>query len=407
MIQVPQELEAEWNALTRSTVDLIPEEEFLERLQAARKNRTPLRIKYGVDPSAPDLHLGHTVPIRKLKQFQEFGHQVIFLIGDFTARIGDPTGKSETRRRLTKQEVDSNAHTYLEQIFKLLDEAKTEVVYNSSWLEKMTFSDVIELSSKYTVARMLEREDYKKRFKDEKPIYVHEFLYPLMQGYDSIVLRSDVEIGGTDQKFNILVARELQREFGQPPQIILTLPILIGTDGQNKMSKSLNNYIGIAEPPQEIFGKVMSIPDSLMAGYLELTLGYAPSEVAGLMRSIEEGKLHPRDLKARLARELVAIYHSASAAKTAEEEFNRVFRERDIPSDIQDVTLQCEDGKLWIVKLLVQTGLAKSNREARKLITSGAVWLNAEKITDQDFEVSTGQHVVKVGKRRFLRATVT
>ena len=255
-----------------------------------------MRIKYGVDPSAPDLHLGHTVPIRKLKQFQDFGHQVIFLIGDFTARIGDPTGKSETRKRLTKEQVDSNARTYLEQIFKLLDEAKTQVVYNSTWLEKMTFSDVIELSSKYTVARMLEREDYKKRFKDEKPIYVHEFLYPLMQGYDSIVLRSDVEIGGTDQKFNILVAREVQREFGQSPQIIITLPILVGTDGLNKMSKSLNNYIGITEPPQEIFGKVMSIPDRLMADYLELTLGYAPAEVEGLMRSVEQGKLHPRDL---------------------------------------------------------------------------------------------------------------
>lgn len=407
MIRVPQELEAEWNALTRSTVDLIPEEEFLERLQAARKNRTPLRVKYGVDPSAPDLHLGHTVPIRKLKQFQDFGHQVIFLIGDFTARIGDPTGKSETRKRLTKEQVDSNARTYLEQIFKLLDEAKTQVVYNSTWLEKMTFSDVIELSSKYTVARMLEREDYKKRFKDEKPIYVHEFLYPLMQGYDSIALRSDVEIGGTDQKFNILVARELQRESGQSPQIILTLPILIGTDGLNKMSKSLNNYIGITEPPQEIFGKVMSIPDRLMADYLELTLGYAPAEVEGLMRSVEQGKLHPRDLKARLAGELVATYHSATAAKAAEEEFSRVFRERDIPTDIQEMTLQCEDAKLWIVKLLVQTGFAKSNREARKLITAGAVCLNAEKITDQDYEVSTGQHVLKVGKRRFLRVTVT
>ncbi len=407
MIRVPQELEAEWNALTRSTVDLIPEEEFLERLQAARKNRTPLRVKYGVDPSAPDLHLGHTVPIRKLKQFQDFGHQVIFLIGDFTARIGDPTGKSETRKRLTKEQVDSNARTYLEQIFKLLDEAKTQVVYNSTWLEKMTFSDVIELSSKYTVARMLEREDYKKRFKDEKPIYVHEFLYPLMQGYDSIALRSDVEIGGTDQKFNILVARELQREYGQSPQIILTLPILIGTDGMNKMSKSLNNYIGITEPPQEIFGKAMSIPDRLMADYLELTLGYAPDEVAGLMRSVEQGKLHPRDLKARLARELVATYHSATAAKAAEEEFNRVFRERDIPTDIQETTLRCEDAKLWIVKLLVQAGFAKSNREARKLITAGAVCLNTEKITDQDYEVSTGQHVLKVGKRRFLRVTVT
>ncbi len=407
MIRVPQELEAEWNALTRSTVDLIPEEEFLERLQAARKNRTPLRVKYGVDPSAPDLHLGHTVPIRKLKQFQDFGHQVIFLIGDFTARIGDPTGKSETRKRLTREQVDSNARTYLEQIFKLLDEAKTQVVYNSTWLEKMTFSDVIELSSKYTMARMLEREDYKKRFKDEKPIYVHEFLYPLMQGYDSIVLRSDVEIGGTDQKFNILVARELQREFGQSPQIILTLPILIGTDGLNKMSKSLNNYIGITEPPQEIFGKAMSIPDRLMADYLELTLGYAPAEVEGLMRSVEQGKLHPRDLKARLARELVATYHNATAAKAAEEEFNRVFRERDIPADIQDMILQCEDAKLWIVKLLVQAGFAKSNREARKLISAGAVWLNAEKITDQDYEVSTGQHVLKVGKRRFLRVTVT
>ncbi|MCX7766415.1 MAG: tyrosine--tRNA ligase, partial [Candidatus Sumerlaeia bacterium] len=279
----------QWEIISAGTVEIIPEAELMEKLERSIREKKPLKIKLGVDPSAPDIHLGHTVPLRKLKQFQELGHQVIFLIGDFTAMIGDPSGRSVTRPKLTREQVQANAKTYFEQVFKILDEQKTRVVYNSDWLGKMSFAEVIELSAKYSVARMLERDDFKTRFKEEKPIFIHEFLYPLMQGYDSVVLEADVEIGGTDQKFNLLVARELQREFGQEPQAIITLPLLLGTDGINKMSKSLGNYIGITEPPQEIFGKVMSIPDALILDYFQLVLGYPPAELNKLKSILEQG----------------------------------------------------------------------------------------------------------------------
>jgi tyrosyl-tRNA synthetase len=396
-------LAEELEILTSGTVDLLTVEELEERLRRSHEAGTPLNVKFGADPSAPDLHVGHTVPIRKLKQFQDLGHQVIFLIGDFTARIGDPTGKSETRKPLSADEVATNAKTYLDQMFHILDRQKTQVVFNSVWLSKMTFAEVIDLSAKYTVARMLEREEYKRRFKDERAIYIHEFLYPLMQGYDSVVLRADVEIGGTDQKFNLLVGRELQREYGQPPQIVMTLPLLVGLDGENKMSKSLGNYIGITEPPQEIFGKAMSIPDALMPDYLELALGYSRSQVDALMRDVKGGRLHPRDLKARIARELTAAFHSKQAARDAEENFNRIFRERGLPEDMEEKVLRAKDGKLWIVKMLVDAGLVQSNREARKLITQGAVMLNSEKITSEDMELVPGEYTVKVGKRKFAR----
>jgi tyrosyl-tRNA synthetase len=396
---IAQELEI----LTSGTVDLLTVEELEERLRRSHATAKPLNIKFGADPSAPDLHVGHTVPIRKLRQFQELGHQVIFLIGDFTARIGDPTGKSETRKPLSADEVAANAKTYLDQMFRILDREKTRVVYNSEWLSRMTFVDVIELSAKYTVARMLERDEYKKRFKDERAIYIHEFLYPLMQGYDSVELHADVELGGTDQKFNLLVGRELQREYGQPPQVVMTLPLLVGLDGENKMSKSLGNYIGITESPDEIFGKAMSIPDTLMPDYLELALGYPRSQVDALMRDVAAERLHPRDLKARIARELTTAFHNADAARAAEDNFNRVFRERALPEEMEEKVLHTKDGKLWLVKMLVDAGLVQSNREARKLILQGAVSLDSEKVTSEDMDLAPGEYAVKIGKRKFAR----
>jgi tyrosyl-tRNA synthetase len=396
-------IEKQLEILTSGTIDLLTVEELGERLRRSQATGEPLNIKFGADPSAPDLHVGHTVPIRKLRQFQELGHQVIFLIGDFTARIGDPTGKSETRKPLSADEVAANAKTYLDQMFRILDREKTRVVYNSDWLSKMTFADVIELSAKYTVARMLERDEYKKRFKDERAIYIHEFLYPLMQGYDSIVLHADVELGGTDQKFNLLVGRELQREYGQPPQVVMTLPLLVGLDGENKMSKSLGNYIGITESPEEIFGKAMSIPDTLMPDYLELALGYPRSEVDELMRDVAAGRVHPRDLKARIARELTRAFHSEDAARAAEDNFNRIFRERALPEDMEEKILHTKDGKIWLVKMLVDAGLVQSNREARKLIVQGAVSLDSEKVTSEDMDLVPGEYTVKIGKRKFAR----
>ncbi len=396
-------LREEWELITSGAVDVIPEDKLLEKLQKSHKSGVPLRIKYGADPSAPDIHLGHTVPIRKLKQFQELGHQVVFLIGDFTARIGDPTGKSDTRKRLSAEEVAANAKTYLDQIFKILDPDKTEVVYNSTWFEEMNFTKVVELAAKYTVARMLERDDFKKRFTGERPIFIHEFLYPLAQGWDSVEVRSDVEIGGTDQKFNCLVAREIQREFGQEPQCVLTFPLLVGTDGKNKMSKSLGNYVGITESPREIFGKIMSIPDDLMGDYFRLTLGYGEGEVTRLLSDVAKDRVHPRDLKARLGRELVTLYHNAAAARNAEEEFNRVFRQKELPDEIEVKTLFGGEGGMQIVNALTQAGLAASGREARRLIAGGGVMIDGARVTTPDFILGQGEHMLKIGKRRFLK----
>lgn len=393
----------QWEIISAGTVEIIPETELMDKLERSIREKKPLKIKLGVDPSAPDIHLGHTVPLRKLKQFQELGHQVIFLIGDFTAMIGDPSGRSVTRPKLSREQVQENAKTYFEQVFKILDEQKTQVVYNSDWLGKMSFAEVIELSAKYSVARMLERDDFKTRFKEEKPIFIHEFLYPLMQGYDSVVLGADVEIGGTDQKFNLLVARELQREFGQEPQAIITLPLLIGTDGINKMSKSLGNYIGITEPPQEIFGKVMSIPDALILDYFQLALGYPPAEINKLKTTLEQGEINPRDLKARLAKEIVAAYYDEVTAQKSAEEFDRIFKYKSAPEHIEEQTINLDGEKMWVVRLLVQAGLARSNREARKLITEGGVDINAERVTDVEQELPPGQYIIKVGKRRFKK----
>jgi tyrosyl-tRNA synthetase len=405
-MHIPPALKEEWEIITSRAVDVILEEELLEKLKAARKEGRALRIKYGADPSAPDIHLGHTVPIRKLREFQDLGHKVVFIIGDFTARIGDPTGKSETRKRLTPEEVDDNARTYLAQIFKILDPKKTEVVKNSSWFDRMTFAQIIELGAKYTVARMLERDDFKKRISEERPIFIHEFLYPLAQGWDSVVVKADVEIGGTDQKFNCLVARDIMREAGMTPQCVMTFPILLGTDGVNKMSKSLSNYIGITEPPREIFGKIMSIPDSIMGDYFELTLGYKKEDVKKITDDVEKGIIHPRNLKARLGRELVTLYHSAPAAQAAEEEFNRVFREKELPDEILQKIFYREDCEPTITNLLTKTGLAPSNREARRLVSGGGVYVDNIRVESPDNRLEPGEHIVKVGKRRFLKIII-
>jgi tyrosyl-tRNA synthetase len=401
--------EKQLGILTSGTVDVISQEELLRKLQ--RRDR-PLRIKLGMDPTAPDLHLGHTVVLHKLRQFQELGHEVIFLIGDFTGMIGDPSGRSETRKSLTAEEVTRNAETYMRQISKILDPARTQVEFNSKWLRPLTGQDLIGLASRYTVARMLERDDFQKRYREGLPISIHEFLYPLIQGYDSVVLRADVELGGTDQKFNLLVGRELQRDFGQEPQVIMTVPILEGTDGVQKMSKSLGNAIGIEEPAREIYGKVMSIPDSLLMRYYELVTPLAAEETKKIRQGITQGSLHPRDAKANLARILVTLYHGADAAEEAARAFDRVFREKGLPDEIETADLSVEEfrgsktGSIVpsLPLVLTASGLTVSNSEARRLIRQGAVEVDGTRVTDVDYALATdGEHLIRVGKRRFKK----
>lgn len=403
--EIKEQVARQLDILRRGTAEIISEEELAKKLAASLKKGEPLRVKLGTDPSAPDIHLGHAVVYRKLKQFQDLGHQVLFLIGDFTGKIGDPSGKNVTRPPLTTEQVEANARTYAEQIFKIMDPERTQIVFNSHWLGKMSFEDVIRLASRYTVARMLERDDFANRYHSGRPIGIHEFFYPLMQGYDSVELKADVELGGTDQKFNLLVGRDLQREFGQEPQVAIMMPLLVGTDGVNKMSKSLGNYIGISEAPSEIYGKVMSIPDELMPTYFELATDLPLSEIEQFMKDLEADRVHPRDLKRKLAREIVTLYHGWQEAKGAEEEFDRVFRQGELPDDIPSFRLEAEDykeGKVWIVKLLERTGLVQSRGEARRLITSGAVRIDNVKKTDPDLELKpqVGM-VVQIGKRRF------
>jgi len=401
-------IDEQLSILSRGTAEIISIEELRSALERAQKENRPLRVKLGTDPSAPDIHLGHTVVYRKLKQFQDLGHEVYFLIGDFTGRIGDPTGKSTTRKPLTREEVEANAKTFAQQVYKILDPDKTKIVFNSTWLSPLTFEDVIKLASKYTVARMLERDDFAKRYQENKPISIHEFFYPLMQGYDSVALRADVELGGTDQKFNLLVGRELQREFGQTPQIALMMPLLVGTDGVQKMSKSLGNYIGIDEKPEEMYGKVMSIPDELMLNYYELVTEVPIDEIKSIFAGLEAGKLHPRDVKRRLAREIVGLYHGQEAAKAAEETFDLVFRRGDIPENIPvfQVPLEELDGpaQIWVVKLLVLAGLVSSSSEARRMIKQGAVKLDGIRIDDESAQVELdSERVIQVGKRKFAQ----
>lgn len=405
--EIREQASRQLEALKRGAMEIISEEELEKKLLSSLETGEPLRVKLGTDPSAPDIHLGHAVVYRKLKQFQDFGHQVIFLIGDFTGRIGDPSGKNVTRPPLTTEEVKANARTYAEQIFKILDPERTQIVFNSHWLGKMSFEDVLRLASRYTVARMLERDDFSNRYASGRPIGIHEFFYPLMQGYDSVALEADVELGGTDQKFNLLVGRDLQREFGMEPQVAMMMPLLVGTDGVNKMSKSLGNYIGINEPPAEIYGKLMSIPDELMQTYYELATDLPLAEIQKLMENLEAGQAHPRDVKRKLARQIVTLYHGWQAALDAEEEFDRVFRQGQLPEDIPSFRLEaedCQEGRVWIVRLLVRTGLVQSNGEARRLIKSGAVRIDHVRQTDPDSEIKPqAGMVVQIGKRRFAR----
>ncbi|MGQ9556829.1 MAG: tyrosine--tRNA ligase [Desulfurispora sp.] len=407
MLDVAKQLEI----IKRGVAEIVPEEELVSKLQRAVATGRPLKIKLGLDPTAPDIHLGHTVVLQKMRQFQELGHEVIIILGDFTGRIGDPTGKSETRRQLTEEQVKENARTYEKQIFKILDRDKTRIVFNSSWLAPLTFAQVIELAAKYTVARMLEREDFSKRYREGQPISIHEFFYPLMQGYDSVALACDVELGGTDQKFNLLMGRHLQKEFGQEPQIAIMMPILEGLDGVHKMSKSLGNYIGIDEPPREMYGKTMSLPDELMVRYYELVTPLALEEVREIARGLQEGTLHPRDAKMRLARELVTFYHGARAAQEAEEEFKRIFQQHDLPDEVPEYVLTpdlLEGGAIQLSRLLHQSGLAASNSEAKRLIQQGGVKLDGEKLDDPQMLLRpVDGSVLRVGKRKFLRLRVS
>ena len=400
-------LEEELALITRGTEEIFPEEELIEKLKKARQNKKPLKVKLGVDPTGTDLHLGHLIPVLKLKQFQDLGHEAILIIGDYTAMVGDPTGRNKTRPQLTHDQVMENCRTYQEQVFRILDPDKTRVVYNGQWFGKMSFQDVIKLMSQMTLARMLEREDFANRLQNQLPISLHEMIYPLMQGYDSVAIEADIELGGIDQKFNILVGRELQRTIGLEPQVGVCNPILIGLDGKEKMSKSLGNYIGIDEPAYEMYGKTMSIPDELMMMYFELITDLPIAELRAMEQQMQKGELHPMEAKRLLAREIVARFHSAAAAQEAEAEFDRVFKENQIPDDIPEVLLtqeDLEDGRIWLVRLLVKAGLVKSNGEGRRSIQQGGVRINGEVVddVDLDWEAEPGA-VIQIGKRRFAR----
>ena len=388
--------------IRRGCAELIVEEELARKLATGRK----LRVKLGLDPTAPDLHLGHTVVINKLRHFQELGHQVQFLIGDFTGMIGDPTGKNQTRPPLTREQILANAQTYRDQVFRILDPGKTQILFNSEWSDKLGAEGMIRLASRYTVARLLERDDFSRRMKSNQPIAVHELLYPLMQGYDSVAMQADVELGGTDQKFNLLVGRELQKDFGQEPQCILTMPLLEGLDGKEKMSKSLGNYVGIAEPPQDIFGKLMSISDELMWRYIEL-LSFEPLATVRQWKEQVAAGANPREVKAAFAKEIVARFHGRPAAEKAQADFDQRFREGALPQDIPEVTLQAPQGGILIGHLLKQAGLTPSTSEAQRMIEQGGVKVNGERLSDWSMRLSAGEVlVVQVGKRKFARVTV-
>ncbi|GFO66238.1 tyrosine--tRNA ligase [Geomonas paludis] len=392
--------------IKRGAVEILVEKELVEKLEKSAKTGVPLKIKAGFDPTAPDLHLGHTVLLHKMRQFQKLGHEVHFLIGDFTGMIGDPTGKSETRKVLTREDVLKNAETYKEQVFKILDPKLTKVVFNSEWLGKLTASDMIGLASKYTVARMLEREDFSNRFSNQMPISIHEFMYPLVQGYDSVALKADVELGGTDQKFNLLVGRELQREWGQAPQCVITMPLLEGLDGVNKMSKSLGNYIGINEPADEIYGKVMSISDELMVRYYELLSDLTMAQFEQLKADLKSGAVHPMEAKKQLAREMVARYHGADAATVADENFVKRFKNNETPDEMPEFALKAEGEKVLLCRVLAEAQLVKSNSEGRRSIQGGGVKINGEKISDENLEIAcSGEYIIQVGKRRFAKVS--
>jgi tyrosyl-tRNA synthetase len=394
--------------LKKGSAEIIREAELLIKLEKSTKTGNPLRVKLGVDPTAPDIHLGHTVVIRKLKHFQEMGHTAVFLIGDFTAMVGDPTGQSETRPPLTREQVNANAETYLEQVFKILDRKKTEIRYNSEWLDKLSSYDIVRLCAKYRVARMLEREDFHTRLTNQQPISMHELLYPLLVAYDSVVLESDVELGATEQKFNLLMGREIQREYGQESQVAFTMPILVGLDGSRKMSKSLGNYVGITETPDQMFGKMMSIPDELMWSYYELVTDRTPEEIAKLKSDVSSGSTHPMDVKMLLAREVVSGFHGEAAARKAAEMFQRVFRDRQAPEEAPVKNVAA--GAPQMIKVLLMTlGLAPSVREAERLVKQGAVEIDGQRIDDprNEVDLSKGRDfLLRAGKKKFVRVVV-
>lgn len=399
MVSVEEQLEL----IERGVVDCISREELVKKLQRSLETGIPLKVKAGFDPTAPDLHLGHTVLLQKLKQFQDLGHDISFLIGDFTGMIGDPTGKSETRKALTVEQVAENAETYKKQVFKILDPEKTTVVFNSSWLSKLSSIDMIKLASELTVARMLEREDFKTRYEGGKPISIHEFLYPLIQGYDSVAMEADVELGGTDQLFNVLMGRDLQRSRGQEPQIVLTLPLLEGLDGVNKMSKSLGNYIGITESADNIYGKLLSVSDELMFRYFSLLTDLSSKEIDDLKAKVAAGSLHPKEVKQRLARELTTRFHSEEAALAAEKNFEKVFAKGGIPDDVPEYICSSKE-PVPLPNLLADAGLVKSTSEGRRMVKQKAVSIDGEKTADVNYLVEPGNEMlIKVGKRRFCK----
>ncbi|MGE5398695.1 MAG: tyrosine--tRNA ligase [Chitinophagales bacterium] len=402
---IKKEVQRQLEFLQRGTAEIVPLEELVKKIENSVKTGNPLKAKLGLDPTAPDIHLGHTVVLNKLRQFQDLGHEVRLIIGDFTGRIGDPSGKSETRKQLTEEEIIANAKTYKEQIFKVLDPSKTKIYFNSEWLGPMAFADVIKLAAKYTVARMMERDDFAKRYREGLPISVHEFLYPLMQGYDSVILEADVELGGTDQKFNLLVGRNLQREYGQEPQVALMMPILEGTDGVQKMSKSLGNYIGINEDPNEIFGKTMSIPDKLITRYFELATRVPTEEIKKIENSMKDGSMNPRDAKMKLAREFITTFHGAEQAEAAEQRFKLVFQRGDIPEDIPEYKVSTTEA--WLPKLMADAGLVPSTSDGKRMIKQGAVKINGEKVDDDNATITMEDGmVIQVGKRKFARIVI-
>ncbi|WP_457634959.1 tyrosine--tRNA ligase [Persephonella sp.] len=395
--------EEQLKIIKKGVLDIISEQELLEKLKEER----PLIVKAGFDPTAPDLHLGHTVLLQKLRTFQQLGHTVYFIIGDFTAMIGDPSGRDKTRPPLTKEQVLQNAKTYKEQVFKVLDPEKTVVVFNSEWLGNMTAQDLIKLTARYTVARMLERDDFKKRFKENKPIAIHEFIYPLLQAYDSVAVKADVELGGSDQRFNLLIGRDIQKEYGiEKPQVAILLPLLVGTDGKKKMSKSYDNYIGITEPPEEMFGKIMSIPDELMWDYWELLTDLTVEEIQKMKEDVETGVLHPMEVKKQLAMYIVTRFHDEESAIRAKEHFERVHSKRELPEDIPEpeIIIGTENRKIPLYELVYKLGFAPSKSEARRLIKGGAVKIDGSKITDPYAEVDlSSEFILQVGKRKFAR----
>lgn len=408
--QQQEEVGRQLHIISRGVVEIVPVDELKRKIMKSVVKEEPLRVKLGLDPSAPDIHIGHTVVMQKLRQFQELGHQVQLIIGDFTGKIGDPTGKSETRKQLTDEDVLRNAETYRQQIFKILDPDKTQVFFNSEWLAPMSFADVVKLSAKVTVARMLERDDFTKRYQSGHPISIHEFFYPLMQGMDSVALKSDIELGGTDQKFNLLMGRTLQKEYDVDTQVVIMTPLLEGLDGVKKMSKSLRNYIGIDEEPNEIYGKAMSVPDNLMLKYYELVTDLTIEQLKELEVGLKENALHPRDAKMKLAHTLVRMYHGIEAAQAAQDNFITIFQQHALPADIEEVEIsgnELEDGQIDVIKLLTEIGFATSNGEARRSIQQGSVKINEEKMTDINAKVELQPgDIIQVGKRKFAKITI-